>query len=158
MSTGSIAVPSKAAVAPPHARNTFVRSAATVTARQPLAKSREERGCRQIIMKRPLVFDVLLLRMLSPHIDAQAPPAGLPVNMHSTYERPQLRRCRSRRVFVAVVAAVVSDAAATGSSQRLPSSRRFWKISLHHSWCGWARSEEGMRASLKAVLLRLTRG
>jgi hypothetical protein len=105
LSTGSIAVPSKAAVAPLHARNTFVRSAAqpaTVTTRQPLAKSREERGCRQMIMKRPLVFDVLLLRMLSPHIDAQAPPAGLPVNMHSAYVRPLLRRCRSRRVFVAV--------------------------------------------------------
>lgn len=40
-----------------------------------------------MIFKRPLVFDVLLLRMLSPHIDAQAPPAGLPVSMHSTCDR-----------------------------------------------------------------------
>jgi hypothetical protein len=76
--------PSEVVVAAPlQARNSFVRTAAQQQQQQPLVKSREERSSRQILMKQPLVYDLLLLRLLLPHIDALAPPQGLFLNTRS---------------------------------------------------------------------------
>jgi hypothetical protein len=83
MSIDSIKLPDGTVAAPLQARNTFVRTAAQQP-RQPLAKSREERSSRSILLKQPLVYDVLLLRLLLPHIDAQAPPKSLHLNARST--------------------------------------------------------------------------
>ena len=79
LSIDSVHAPAKAAAAPLHTRNTFVKFP-----QQQLAKSREERAGRQMIMKQPLTFDMLILRMLLPHVDAKAPPGGLCVNMRSS--------------------------------------------------------------------------
>jgi hypothetical protein len=79
-----IPIPSdKVAAAPLQARNAFVRSAAQ-SSRQQLAKSREERSTRQSITSKPLIYDVLSLRLLLPHIDLQVPLNVLQANMHST--------------------------------------------------------------------------
>ncbi len=88
----SINAPAKTAAAPLQARSTFVRSAAQMP-RQPLAKSRQERVGRQMVMRQPLAFDVLLLRLLSPHIDNQAPPSDFCVNLRSVCG------CRVSRLF-----------------------------------------------------------
>jgi hypothetical protein len=78
LSTDSVRPPHAAPAAPLQARNTFVRSAAL-----PLAKSREQRSSRQLLMRQPLVYDVLLLRMLLPHVDDRAPPHNLCLNTSS---------------------------------------------------------------------------
>ncbi len=82
LSTDSIRAPQAAPAAPLQARNTFVRSAA-LPLRQPLAKSREQRSSRQLLMRQPLVYDVLLLRMLLPHVDDRAPPHDMCLNTSS---------------------------------------------------------------------------
>ena len=73
----------KTVAAPLQARNTFVRSAAQLP-RQQLAKSREQRSSRQMITQQPLVYDVLLLSLLLPHIDSQVPLKDIRANMRST--------------------------------------------------------------------------
>ncbi len=82
LSIDSISPPAAAVAAPLQARNSFVRTAAQPPP-PPLAKSREERSGRQMLMKQPLVYDGVILRMLLPHIDALAPPRGLLLNTRS---------------------------------------------------------------------------
>ena len=107
LAVDSVRLPAKQAAAPlqQHAQNMFVRSAAGATRQQPqqqkqqqqqqqqqtLAKSREERSGRQLLLKQPTLYDVCLLHMLVPHVDASAPPQGLFVNMKSRCVRVCVR-------------------------------------------------------------------
>ena len=82
----SIKTPAKPVVAPLQVQTAFIRSVSHASRQQqPLAKSREERQRRQMIMRQPLLYDGALLHLLIPHIDSNAPPQGLFVNMKSRH-------------------------------------------------------------------------
>ena len=81
LSTASIKSPKNAQVAPLQQHNAFMKNPAPLPRQQVLAKSREERCNRQLLLKQPVLHDVLLLHMLLPHVSDKNLPNGFFVDL-----------------------------------------------------------------------------